>query len=846
MKHFFRRIGFTTGWLGAGALALLPTLIALDYGGVLCWTQYVAALVTLAVCTLAILSLLAQRGMLRQHWLLLPLVLWLGFASFQTLPVSVETLRLLSPGSAQAYTDWIGPFVSRQTSPISLSVHDSKHACAILAVVIATAWASATLFQDRRRVIFLLLAISLGASMHAVIGMWELRFPLREGIDRGFGTFVNRNNAALLLNFGVGASLGLLAWRLTALRNDQATTSRNVMTDLLAVLRERDGLVGALTATLCLGAILVGGSRGGLLTACISICMTFWICRRGSVNAPTIALAILVVSLITVFLLPIGLAPESLRRIEVSAVGESSFLGEGRISHWRDGWQAALAHFPAGSGLGTYAFAYLPYQEYSSTSWFHHADNLWLELITEQGLVGILLVVAIFSITIIAYRRLAHSADPIDRGLRVTVCYLLVAIAVSQLFDFGLIVLSNLLVVAVLLPVLVSRSVLVNHVGRGDGKPIRSVPRALALRGNANFVSLTMLAVAISSLSILGSALKRLERDAQIQSLTHRMVAFPENGQHFDLKRLDELTDELLVYLDSEEVPTLLHALSKVEYQKARLTEALAANPPTTTDFARLYAETGPRTKRLQWLNTSAAHANQSVHDQDSYGRSFRCAERLVAVRPLSRDARTQMLFLDFVPQDRLFTRAVLEQLARLYKSRPEVMINVGRYALDGGEVEIAQLAFATALIRQPANAPRVLAILDESDVEMRALDLIPSTANGTRTAAVYLLQNESKYRAILPGLLLRMDCDSFDTNASRASCEELAGDIEYFLGSHDNAFAKYQAAIDHAPSNRKLRLKLEKRLAERERPAEPEKAVNAAAEKVRNESKSQPDTDDR
>ena len=230
----FRRFGSLCQWLAAVSLALLPIVVALDYGGVLHWTQYMSSQAVFWIVVVAILGcgLTGTWGTLRQHQLMLPLLLWLGFALFQTVSLPPAAVRVLSSASANAYTDWINPYLlapERLTSfPISIARQDSVHGCAILGVIIAIAWASSVLYTERSKIATLLVILSLGVSLHAGIGAWRLAFPESEAVSREFGTYVNRNNAALLLNLGLGVSLGLVAWRLTALRGRALTTARAI------------------------------------------------------------------------------------------------------------------------------------------------------------------------------------------------------------------------------------------------------------------------------------------------------------------------------------------------------------------------------------------------------------------------------------------------------------------------------------------------------------------------------------------------------------------------------------------------------------------------------------------
>ncbi|TWT79209.1 O-Antigen ligase [Planctomycetes bacterium CA13] len=76
-----------------------------------------------------------------------------------------------------------------------------------------------------------------------------------------------------------------------------------------------------------------------------------------------------------------------------------------RWEQWRDGFDAALANLPSGSGLGTYGYASLPFQSKARRSWFREAHNQYLEVFEEMGLVGISIIIAgMLWFSIISYR----------------------------------------------------------------------------------------------------------------------------------------------------------------------------------------------------------------------------------------------------------------------------------------------------------------------------------------------------------------------------------------------------------------------------------------------------------
>ena len=458
-------------WTAAALLGVLPIALAADFAGVLWWTQYVAALAVLAILLIAAAGVVGRpaQGGFRRHLLLIPLLLWAAFAWAQTLTAPQGLVGLLSPASETAYTQWVAPLIESserpRSFPVSLAPFQSRHAAAILTVVCGFVWAVGAVFTTRAKTVWLLASVALAGALCALSGIIALVEPAlipgasaAEAGGSPFGTFVNRNNAALMMNLGLAASLGLLAWRLTALTGTELDEEAFEFNDLISLVSDRDSMIGTISAVLCIGGLLACGSRGGIAAAVVGLTLALgWVRRRrGLVSLPVVATVIALCA--AILLVPTDFGMRSIDDMELmSAEATATLLEDGRWDHWPDGWAAAKAHLPAGSGLGTYAYAYLPHAENAAPKWFEHADNLWLELVTEQGIIGVLLAIAVMVLIVRSLGRLVYSPDPIDQGLRTAGWFALGAIVVSQAFDFGLILPANLFLTALLLTAIVAR-----------------------------------------------------------------------------------------------------------------------------------------------------------------------------------------------------------------------------------------------------------------------------------------------------------------------------------------------------------------------------------------------------
>ncbi|WP_372722329.1 O-antigen ligase family protein [Novipirellula sp.] len=899
-------------WASACILTVLPCAIAFDYGGILPWAQWATCVAVLAAGILALPSIIDRetQGGPRFHWLAILLLGWAAFAWFQTLPLPGFLLSLLSPGSAAAYTTWLDPILGSQTErssmhPISIDPAASRHAIAMLLVVATLAWTSASVFQNRRRLVLLMAGLAAGAAVHAALGIFQLVSPETNllgmnAINRGahFAAFVNRNNAALMMNIGVGASMGVLAWRLSALIGTEVDDENFEVNDLISLASDRDSSIALVSLVLCTAALLVCGSRGGLVSAMIGFTLALgWIrARRGTASIPVI-IAVLAIA-VALLIVPFNLDLTSLDRMELlSDQDQSTILNDGRIPLWNDVIAAATTYLPTGSGLGTFADAHLTQLEKSSDGWAHHADNLWLEMFTEQGIPGLLFVGVLIVGVIRSLNKLNDSPDAVDHGLRVAGWYILGSLAVSQFFDMGLIIPANLIACAIFLPVAATRGHLVaprirdtgyqsdetddyfnadqyidtdnehdvaedlageqTASGELDGSGDDAVPIEPATAMEAKrkprirFQTKKSLfpSLAIAALVVFPNAwaLSVLQMDASADAIVRRSQAMlVQRGT--EPSQLEALILPLENLAQRTASPAVYRTLSDLHFQLARYEEVVQANPKSTEQLRELYQQTAPAVRRLKWHSQSEAVAASSTNHRLSTGGSdstdsekapadtdgdapaieqmatpplsrhyiaaLKNAETELGVRPLSREARTASLYLDFVYTDRDRTRAILQQLSELYGTYSAALRQLAQLSLDSNESELGANYLRKLLERQPQQTPAALKML-ESHPDISVASIVPPTTANYRAAAKYLITRPDPDLEFLAQAYEGLACGQSETIAERARCEELCADTAYVLKRHTESFACYQKAVQLDSANANLQLKYINRLRE-------------------------------
>jgi hypothetical protein len=286
------------------------------------------------------------------------------------------------------------------------------------------------------RLAFAVLAVCVAQSAFGAV-QWSRGPQLIYGrpspiVTTPFGSYVNHNHFAGLVEMGTLVALGLVLGRA---RQGRGFTPR---TTALA------GVALALVA-----AQLASRSRGGLVALAGGLLVLAALASRGrgesprSRHIPGLALAAFV-------LLAFGLAvvPETSRRhLATLLSGPADTSGQYRVDVGGATLRLALARPVLGWGLGAYADAFPEFKRGHGEVRTTHAESDALELLAEAGLLGWL---AAATLGVAVWRGLANrlraSRDASRNGLAMGALAAAGALAVHSLFDFNLRLPANALV----------------------------------------------------------------------------------------------------------------------------------------------------------------------------------------------------------------------------------------------------------------------------------------------------------------------------------------------------------------------------------------------------------------
>ncbi len=318
-------------------------------------------------------------------------------------------------------------------------------------------WIGRAVFSNSSKQLWLFGTLTLIGMLIACVGVQgaisyqSLNFlGLRSGSS--FATFVSKNSAGGFYNICIAGSLGLLGWTLlNTKRNSKDTRYRFPDTNLLAKVRgfAEDSLAdlntAQITAMLCLigivAALLISLCRGAAVSALGAIVISAFIANARNQSRGNWAIAAAVGTVIVACLVAFQIDEKAYARLEsLSEIDIDEELQAGRAYIWSVAWKAMTFYGWLGSGLGTFHFAYLPFQEPSSGGWYYHAESLYAQCGVELGYLGVTaLVVAIVMLVAGLQRPPAKEKWKLAFPSKLAGAYLVFSQAFHSFVDFAII-----------------------------------------------------------------------------------------------------------------------------------------------------------------------------------------------------------------------------------------------------------------------------------------------------------------------------------------------------------------------------------------------------------------------
>jgi O-antigen ligase len=328
--------------------------------------------------------------------------------------------------------------------PLTVNPDATLQSVLIAVAVVLTFWTARALFTrggiraGARTIAGLgLLLAGFGIAQHATAPRsfyWVRTFRYTEP----YGPFINRSDFATWLIMALPLTAGYLLARLHSrqTRGGELFTA-DAFDDVATFLTIAMGLMAA--------ALMVGLSRSGLVGA-FAAALTLWTLSESRMHRRGRAWLLGGIGAIALIAIAFANASAVASRIQDSMGGRASL---GRLIIWRATLPIIRDFWRTGAGAGAYERAMMVYQPAPHETYFNHAHNEYLQLLTEGGLaLAIPGLIALAAGIVCMRRRLASDRTPIY-WVRAGAAGALVAAAVQSLWETGLRRPANTLLFAV-------------------------------------------------------------------------------------------------------------------------------------------------------------------------------------------------------------------------------------------------------------------------------------------------------------------------------------------------------------------------------------------------------------
>jgi O-antigen ligase len=310
--------------------------------------------------------------------------------------------------------------------------------------------------HGKKRLVFALVSLGVFEAIYGLIQYlthWQQIFGYvkKYYLEEATGTYVNRNHFAgfleMILPFAVALALG---WTVVVFKNTSggAATLRKIVSK-----EELVSLVFWLFLSILLFAALVlSRSRTGIISALVSLVAILALAGTSSVRARTGAAVVAPLFLLAVLGLIVWIGSDPVIGRFETLGQEYNLSGQNRISIWRDTLGLIRHHPLFGTGLGSFQVVYPSVQTAFLTLLVEHAHCDYLEVVSDLGFPGGVLVFgSIFWILAKTVRHYRNAEQHFDKAVWLGCVGSIAAILLHSLADFNLYIPANALTFIIIL-----------------------------------------------------------------------------------------------------------------------------------------------------------------------------------------------------------------------------------------------------------------------------------------------------------------------------------------------------------------------------------------------------------
>lgn len=421
----------------------------LAFGTVAPWSQTI--MVGLSLCALVLLLREHRKSgapLYRVPGIIPLLCLWL-YIGMQLMPLPAGAVRVISPETYALYAETIGSVAPVEW--ISLTVNKKStlmelfRFSAYVAFYVLTVQLLSRKEELKRTVTMVIIFASVLSVVSILTGLFPngkifWLFPVTS-TDRPFpiGPFVNRNHYAGLMEMVFPVALGMF---LALKPRVQYTTLRERLAELFNKRETNNYLLTGFFAVVIAVSVFVSLSRGGIIGLSLSMIFFGAMLLR---KERTRKRGMVIIAMFLIIVLAVGwFGWEPIFQRFERITDEEGNIAELRPTLWSDSLRI-VKDFPlTGTGFGSFLSIYQKYRSIPGERTADHAENDYLELLVEGGVVGVVLAawffIALFREALTSFSR---RKDSYAKLLFYGGTSGIIAILIHSLTDFNLHIGSN-------------------------------------------------------------------------------------------------------------------------------------------------------------------------------------------------------------------------------------------------------------------------------------------------------------------------------------------------------------------------------------------------------------------
>src|SRR6267154_3606904 len=270
----------------------------------------------------------------------------------------------------------------------------------------------------KRRLVFAIVSLGVFEALYGLIQYltgWQQIFTYvkKYYLEEATGTYINRNHFAGFLEMILPFAM-VLALRWTHLLSRNTSGEAGMFRKIVARTELVSVVFWFFLAILICAALVLSRSRMGIISALVSLGVILALARTSTVRPRTRA-AVAALFFLGVLGLIVWIGSDPVMSRFETLGQEYNLIGQNRISIWRDTLGLIRQHPFLGTGLGSFLVAYTSVQTAFLSLLVEHAHCDYLEVATELGLPGAILVFGsifwVLAQTARRYRKLEERFD---------------------------------------------------------------------------------------------------------------------------------------------------------------------------------------------------------------------------------------------------------------------------------------------------------------------------------------------------------------------------------------------------------------------------------------------------